>query len=352
MTGTDLATASPVTLSPVRPDAALILAELAAKAAAHEDNSRTQSTWRVYETDWKMYVAWCGKHGRHVFPSVADTADTAGYVTESIRLYITDLAEMGRAASTLTKKLSSISVGYAHAGVKAHRQIVWAEQVTSVLSGIRRRQAEAGRVRRKKKALRTKDLRKMFAGFTAEPLDVRDRALILTLYAGAFRRSEVAGLDVADFTVVDDGLEVALARSKTDQTGEGKTKGLPYGAQLATCPVRSWLAWRRVYGVTDGPAFPSMNQWGHVKLNLDGTPHRMDGRDVAEMVKRRAKAADLPGDWGGHSGRRGFATEAYANDSPEVEIMQQGGWRSTGVMRGYRDEAGIWKHNAATKLGL
>jgi integrase len=360
MTSTDLATASPVTLSPVRPDAALILAELKAKADEHADNSRKASTWRVYETDWKLYVEWCGKHARTVFPSPDDAtsegATPAQYVSETIRLYLTALAEPngdrpGLAASTLTKKLSSISVGYAHAGVTAHRQIVWAEQVVSVLTGIRKAQADAGRRKRKKKAMRTKDLRRILATFASDPLDVRDRALLLVLFSGAFRRSEVAALDITDFTVVEDGLEVVLGRSKTDQTGEGKTKGLPYGSHMATCPVRSWLAWLKVYGVTEGPAFPSMDQWGNLKA-LGGQPRRLDGRDVAEVVKRRAAAAGLAGDWGGHSGRRGFATEAYAQEVSEMDIMQQGGWKSPNVMRGYREEAGVWKHNAATKLGL
>jgi integrase len=355
MAGADLATASPVTLSPVRPDADLILTELRAKADQHADNSRTASTWRVYETDWKLYIDWCGKHGRLTFPTPDDAASEgmspAQYVSETVRLYITDLDQQGRAAATITKKLSSISVGYAHAGVTAHKQIVWAEPVVAVLHGIRRDQAEQGRRKRKKKALKVADLKRMLAAFGKEDIDVRDRALLLVLLSGAFRRSELAALNVTDFTEVEEGLEVVLGRSKTDQEGAGKTKGLPYGSQLATCPVRSWQAWRRIYPMTEGPAFPSMDQWSHLKMS-GGEPKRMDGRDVAEVVKRRAKAAGLPGDWGGHSGRRGFATEAYAKEVSEMEIMQQGGWRSTGVMRLYREEAGVWAHNGAAKIGL
>jgi integrase len=352
MPSTDLATASPVTLSPVRPDADLILAELRAKADQHQYDARAASTWRVYTTDWAMYRDWCGQHGREVFPDGPGT-DAARYVTETIRLYITDLDRQGRAATTITKKLSSLSVAYALAGVTAHRQIVWAEPVTGVLHGIRRRQAEAGRRARKKKALRVSDLRKILAPLTGEPLDVRDRVVLLILLSGAYRRSEVASLDVPDFAIVENGLEVVLGRSKTDQLGQTLTKGLPYGTRLATCPVRSWQAWRKVYDYPDGPAFPSMDQWGNLKLGPDGRPRRMDGRGVAEVLKRRAKAAEVEGDWGGHSGRRGFATEAYEQDEVrEVDIMRQGGWKSPNVMRGYREEAGVWGHNAAARIGL
>ena len=38
------------------------------------------------------------------------------------------------------------------------------------------------------------------------------------------------------------GLRLVLQRSKTDQEGETKTLGLPYGSNPATCPVRAWRA--------------------------------------------------------------------------------------------------------------
>ena len=70
------------------------------------------------------------------------------------------------------------------------------------------------------------------------------------------------------------------------------------------------------------------------------------------MIKRRAIVAGLDGSFAGHSLRSGFATEGYAQGTPELAIMRHGRWRSAGVMRGYIQEGIIWNDNAAARLGL
>jgi integrase len=45
------------------------------------------------------------------------------------------------------------------------------------------------------------------------------RALLALGFAGAFRRSELVALQVADLEEVADGYRVTIGRSKTDQTG-------------------------------------------------------------------------------------------------------------------------------------
>ncbi len=67
----------------------------------------------------------------------------------------------------------------------------------------------------------TDDIRAMVDATDAGMIGVRDRALILLGFAGAFRRSELVGLDVDDCAFGKDGLTVTLRRSKTDQTGRG-----------------------------------------------------------------------------------------------------------------------------------
>ena len=79
---------------------------------------------------------------------------------------------------------------------------------------------------------------------------------------------------------------------------------------------------------------------------------RLSDRAVADMVKRRALAVGLDGAFAGHSLRAGFATEGYAQGTPELAIMRHGRWRSALVMRGYVEEGSIWNDNAATRLGL
>jgi integrase len=95
----------------------------------------------------------------------------------------------------------------------------------------------------------------MVDGLGTDPAGCRDRALLLLGFAGALRRSELVGLDVADVTEGTDGLTVHLRHSKTDQEGAGRTVGVPFGSNPATCPVRAWRGWLEVSGVTEGAAF-------------------------------------------------------------------------------------------------
>jgi integrase len=66
---------------------------------------------------------------------------------------------------------------------------------------------------------------------------IRDRALLLIGLAGAFRRSELVALNIEDIELREDGLKVAIRKSKTDQEGAGQVIGIAYGSKL--CPVRS-----------------------------------------------------------------------------------------------------------------
>jgi integrase len=71
-----------------------------------------------------------------------------------------------------------------------------------------------------------------------DPAGCRDRALLLLGFAGALRRSELVGLDVTDISGGTDGLTVRLRHSKSDQEGAGRTVGIPFGLNPATCPIR------------------------------------------------------------------------------------------------------------------
>jgi site-specific recombinase XerC len=109
----------------------------------------------------------------------------------------------------------------------------------------------------KVRAARTRVINAVVAQLGSKPIDVRDRALLLIGFAGALRRSELAALDTADITEDDQGLVLVLARSKTDQVGQTKTLGLPYGSNPVTCPVRAWRAWRQLARRRYRPRFPA-----------------------------------------------------------------------------------------------
>jgi integrase len=90
----------------------------------------------------------------------------------------------------------------------------------------------------RKRPVLVADLKRILAQLPASLLAQRDRALLLLGFSGAFRRSELVGLNVEDLAETTDGLMVTIRRSKTDQEGEGRKIGIPPGSDPATCPLR------------------------------------------------------------------------------------------------------------------
>jgi hypothetical protein len=150
-----------------------------------------------------------------------------------------------------------------------------------VWDGIRRRHGKAPEA---KEAAVTEVIAALVAPLSDRLLDVRDRALILIGFAGAFRRSELSALDVDDVAETGEGLRITLGRSKTDQEAEGSTVGITYGSNPPTCPVRAWRAWVERSGIEDGAAYRRLS---HGRL----TAERIAGDGIARTVKRQAKAA-------------------------------------------------------------
>lgn len=83
----------------------------------------------------------------------------------------------------------------------------------------------------------TDDIRAMMDSSDAGMIGLRDRALVLIGFAGAFRRSELVGLAVEDCAFSKDGLTITLRRSKTDPEGQGRRIGIPYGSNPETCSM-------------------------------------------------------------------------------------------------------------------
>ena len=198
-----------------------------------------------------------------------------------------------------------------------------------------------------KAAALTDDIRAMVSATDTGLIGTRDRAMILLGFAGAFRRSELIGLDVADCDFGKDGLTITLRRSKTDQDGVGRKIGIPYGSNPDTCPVRTVQAWMEQSAITTGPLFRSITRHGRLR------PGRLAGIDVARVVKKLAKRAGLDASkYAGHSLRAGHATSAAIAGASERSIMNQTGHRSVQMVRRYIRTGNLFRENSAGKLGL
>jgi len=99
----------------------------------------------------------------------------------------------------------------------------------------------------------------------ATRVGLRDRALLLVGFAGAFRRSELVSLDVQDVEVSAAGLIVTLRRSKTDQESASRRLGIPFGSSEATCPMRALQAWLETGRIIDGPIFRPLDRFQRVQ---------------------------------------------------------------------------------------
>lgn len=304
---------------------------LRVRARQLAENSRAANTLKAYEADMADFRACCA--------SQRPPLEALPAQPMTVALYVAALADV-RKASTIRRRLSAISVVHQLAGFESPTTDA---AVQAVWKGTRRTKGTAAT---KKRAARTKVITLLVGPLGTSLGDVRDRALLLMGFAGALRRSELVALDVDDVTEDSDGLVVTIRRSKGDQEAYGEIRGIPYGSRPATCPVRAWGAWLAASGITDGAAFRAVTRHGHL------SPKRLSDGAVARVVKRRAQQAGVDGDFAGHSLRSGFATEAYAQGTPEMAIMRHGRWRSTTVMRGYVEEGGVWNDNAAQRLGL
>ena len=192
------------------------------------------------------------------------------------------------------------------------------------MKGIRR---VKGAAQDAKAALVTEDIREMVETLPDNLKGARDRALLLLGFAGAFRRSELVGLDVADLEFVKEGVRVTIRRSKTDQEGEGRVVGIPFGSRIETCPVRSLEAWGEASQIETGPVFRSINRHGQIQ------PGRLSGAAVAQVVKSAAGAAGLdPTKYAGHSLRAGLATAAAAAGVAASAIQAQTGHKSLAML--------------------
>ena len=317
-------------LVPTREEKADLVPPSLDQAREFARQSKAESTLRGYRADWRDFCGWCERNSQHPLP--ASPESVAAYIAERpARLKV----------GSIQRRLNAVAEAHKSVGLETPTA---SGIVRNTLKGIRR---TIGTAAIQKAPALTADIRAMVETTDAGLIGLRDRALILLGFAGAFRRSEVAGLNVADLDFSRDGLAVTLRRSKTDQDAQGRKIGIPYGSNPETCPVRTLQAWLERAGLLEGSVFRSLNRHGQL------LSRRLSGADVARIVKKLAERAGLdPAKFAGHSLRAGHATSAAASGASERSIMNQTGHRSVQMVRRYIREGSLFRENSAGKLGL
>lgn len=309
----------------------LSLQPIIAQAQEFFQHTTAASTHQAYQRDWRAFEAWCGEHGLTALPAAP----------EVVACYLTACAMRGLKLTTIRRHLAAINALHQEHGLASPTR---STAVKGVIHGMQR---TLGTPPQPVDALLGEDICRMVATLSDTLQGLRDAALLLVGFAGAFRRSELVALDVADLHLREEGYLLLIRRSKVDQMGQGRWIGIPYGEHPQTCPVLALQRWMTAACITEDAIFRGINR--HGKL----ASARLSTRAIAEIVKRAADTAGLdPQRYSGHSLRSGHCTSAARAGVPERIIMRQTGHRSERMVRHYVQQASIFSENSAKALGL
>jgi site-specific recombinase XerD len=285
-------------------------------------NSKAGNTLRAYQSDFKDFSAFCAKNGLSSMPSEP----------KILSLYLTHLSGTSK-FSTLKRRIASISVIHK---MKGHYLDTKHPVIMENLHGIKR---SKGSNQKAKKPILINELKLIINAIgkanQLEKKKIRDKAIILVGFSGGFRRSELVNIDYEDLEFVNEGLKIFIKRSKTDQSGEGMIKAIPYFDNKIFCPVIAIKNWINFSEIRSGKIFS------------------VSDKSIALIIKKYALIAGLdPNKYGGHSLRSGFATSAAESGAEERNIMAMTGHKTTQMVRRYIQEANLFKNNALNKLKI
>jgi integrase/recombinase XerD len=139
---------------------------------------------------------------------------------------------------------------------------------------------------------------------------LRDRAVLAVLVYTAARVGAVARLTIKN--LVHDGSQYTLRFSEKG----GKSREIPVRHDLE----QILLGYLQAAGITEGPLFCTANRKTKT-LNKNA----MSGIDVCRMMKRRLKAAGLPGHFSPHSFRVATVTDLLEQNIPLEDVQYLAG---------------------------
>jgi integrase len=330
---------SPENLAPLAPFQKLPSSSaLALRVDALFAEDVTGNSLKAYRSDLQVFCDWCSHY--HESPLPCSSA--------ALVRFLTDHAE-GYSMATVERRAAAISWAHRKAGFLGTENPRTAPVVLECLRLLRRRYRETKP--KQARELSTDLIRGLMDECRADKnttIGLRDRAMILLGFAGAFRRSELVRITVADLTWKKQGLEIAVPWSKTDQAGQGMTKYISRGQVPHTDPVSTLKNWLEISKIKEGPIFRRVFKNGSIGKNA------LSPIAVLLTIKNRMKTLgrDDWDDFSAHSMRSGFASTAAENGASIQSIKGQGGWKSDRTAMRYIRRREGWNSTAASKLGL
>lgn len=287
---------------------------------------------KAFDSDIRQYVNWCTDKQIEGLP--AQPGSLALYAADSIKQLN---------YRTLRRHLSSINRWHRVRNLPVPLQD---KQLQIVLAGIRRqhdsppKQAGAFTFGQLLSALP-----QVTEGETLTLTQIRDRAIILLGFAGAFRRSELVSINLEDLYFERTRLIVRIRKSKTNQFNEQEEKLIPKGKNQAICPYTWVEKWKQSVDRESGPLFVRISKGGKI------TDKRLADQWVNTIVKCYFNTS---GDnlFTAHSLRASFVTQAIANGAGEIAIMRQTKHKTSEMIRRYVRLNDIRQYNAVNEIGF
>jgi integrase len=327
-------------LIPLPPDGGEIALPdaLIERAKDYMAEALSERTREAYGRWQRAFASWCERHGRQALPASPET----------IAAWLTDLADGadGRrplARASINQALAAVTLAHrlaGHAFDRKHRVI------SMTWSGISRVKAIT-EVERQAAPVVAADVRDLLAMLnTARNISCRNASLLTLGWGGAFRRSELIGLDWEQlgtgtgFVRIDErGILVTLARSKASQD-KAETVVIPRADLPEACEALE--AWAQRAALQPGePVFRAVNNRQIIAAERL-TAHsvsRIVKKAMRDLARRRGKsmaeARDLVRRFSGHSLRAGYATSAAAADVPALRIQQHTRHKSADMVARY-----------------
>ena len=275
------------------------------------------NTLKAYRDDVQHFMQWGGK-----LPA------TAKQVARYLAHYATTLS-----VSTLTRRVTAIHQTHVHQGLQSpcHQAIV-----KETLQGIRRIH---GCAQRRVKPLLKSDL-DSWVGSQKGVRGLRDKAMLLVGFAGAFRRSELVNIQFQDIRFVQQGMIIRLPRCKTDPAGMGRDVAIPFSPKQKYCAVRALRKWLAVAAIHQGQVFRRVNRYGQI------LQQGLSDQSVVTVVKRCVTELGLKSeDYSGHSLRAGLVTTAALAGVEVWKIRKQTGHQSDAMLQRYIRESELFKNH-------
>ena len=249
-----------------------------------KEKSKAKNTQNKYEGDWLKFIDYC-KSKYHCNPLEVDDLDSAYALTANYMDWLHEDPEAkilkgssnipGREkinnnpysstaykASTIQRILASITYKYRLNGFQFDRKN---PNIAETISAIVRNEKnlKSGQA----KEILKDDLVKIIEAIPKNDDDfrnIRDKALILMGFYSFCRRSELLGMKFEHLNFGDDGIQVLIPFSKTDQSGEGRMIFLPK-TNDDYCPVNALYNWLEVARIDSGPLFYKINKSNNIE---------------------------------------------------------------------------------------